>query len=236
MTTTLLHGRSARDGEHGTCGWSAAAGSRPAAAPVALCLLQSRPAALWACRWPTWSRRHRPPPLPADSSSSCRADAPAAPDPAKAAPSRSKHAEPAGRRPRAVPQGRLRQGRGHLSRHRREQEEPVPVAEEARFYEAECLRLPATIYPEPADTYHKVCSTTSPRAPTANRPMQHMFDIANYWLDDTRTGNASKSGRRRERQPLVRLAALRPLGQDQAVPRRGRPGPREALSRSATTT
>jgi outer membrane assembly lipoprotein YfiO len=58
------------------------------------------------------------------------------------------------------------------------------VAEEARFYEAECLRRQEH-YPDACDTYHKMLQDFSNGA-YREQAVQRMFDIANYWLEDTR--------------------------------------------------
>jgi outer membrane protein assembly factor BamD (BamD/ComL family) len=58
------------------------------------------------------------------------------------------------------------------------------VAEEARYYQAECLRQEHR-YPKAADTYHKML-TDFPSGAYREQAVQHMFEIANYWLDDTR--------------------------------------------------
>jgi outer membrane protein assembly factor BamD (BamD/ComL family) len=59
-----------------------------------------------------------------------------------------------------------------------------PVAEEARYYEAECLRRQAH-YPKAADTYARML-TDFPSGAFREQAVQHIFEIANYWLDDTR--------------------------------------------------
>jgi outer membrane protein assembly factor BamD (BamD/ComL family) len=59
-----------------------------------------------------------------------------------------------------------------------------PVAEEARYYQAECLRQEHR-YPRAADTYNKML-TDFPSGAYREQAIQHMFEIANYWLDDTR--------------------------------------------------
>ena len=59
-----------------------------------------------------------------------------------------------------------------------------PVAEEARFYEAECLRRQKK-YPRAADVYHKML-IDFPSGAFREQGVQHMFEIANYWLEDTR--------------------------------------------------
>jgi outer membrane protein assembly factor BamD (BamD/ComL family) len=61
--------------------------------------------------------------------------------------------------------------------------QPVAV-QEGLFFEAECLRLQG-IYPRAADTYNDLLSKFS-NTPYRDQAVQHMFDIANYWLEDTR--------------------------------------------------
>jgi TolA-binding protein len=58
------------------------------------------------------------------------------------------------------------------------------IAEEARYYEAESLRLQGH-YTKAADTYSKLLKDfySGQYREQAN---QRLFDIANYWLDDTR--------------------------------------------------
>jgi outer membrane protein assembly factor BamD (BamD/ComL family) len=58
------------------------------------------------------------------------------------------------------------------------------VAEEARYYEAECLRRQAR-YPKAADTYNKML-IDFPSGAYREQAVQHMFEIANFWLEDTR--------------------------------------------------
>ncbi|MBL8796233.1 MAG: tetratricopeptide repeat protein, partial [Planctomycetia bacterium] len=60
----------------------------------------------------------------------------------------------------------------------------VSVAEEARFYEAECMRRQER-YPRACDTYHKVL-LDFPSGTYREQAVQRMYDIANYWLEDTR--------------------------------------------------
>jgi outer membrane protein assembly factor BamD (BamD/ComL family) len=61
---------------------------------------------------------------------------------------------------------------------------PAKVAEEARYYEAESLRLQGR-YPKAADTFVDLLNKF-PQTPYRDAALQHMFDIANYWLEDTR--------------------------------------------------
>jgi outer membrane protein assembly factor BamD (BamD/ComL family) len=61
---------------------------------------------------------------------------------------------------------------------------PVKIAMEARYYEAECLRL-QKCYPEAADTYAGLLGKF-PNNPYREQAVQHMYTIANYWLEDTR--------------------------------------------------
>src|SRR5207244_4241641 len=58
------------------------------------------------------------------------------------------------------------------------------LAEDARYYEADCLRLQSH-YPKAADTYKK-CLDDFPSGLKHDEANKRMFDIANYWLDDTR--------------------------------------------------
>jgi hypothetical protein len=57
------------------------------------------------------------------------------------------------------------------------------IAEEARYYEAECLRLQNHL-PKAADTYNKQL-TTFPSGAHREQALKRMYDIANYWLHDT---------------------------------------------------
>jgi TolA-binding protein len=59
------------------------------------------------------------------------------------------------------------------------------IAEEARFYEAECLYHEDKL-PKACDTYHKML-IDFPAGAFRDQAVRRMFDIANYWLDDTRT-------------------------------------------------
>jgi outer membrane protein assembly factor BamD (BamD/ComL family) len=72
------------------------------------------------------------------------------------------------------------------------------IAEEARYYEAECLRLQGR-YPKAADTYSKLLKDFS-TGQFRDQANQRLFDIANYWLDDTRAEMAEyrelKDGKR----------------------------------------
>jgi outer membrane protein assembly factor BamD (BamD/ComL family) len=61
---------------------------------------------------------------------------------------------------------------------------PVHVAEEARYFEAECLRQQG-YYPKAADTYAKTLNDF-PSGAYREQAVQRMYDIADFWLDDTR--------------------------------------------------
>jgi len=61
---------------------------------------------------------------------------------------------------------------------------PPAMAEEARFYEAESLRRLGK-YPKACDTYHKMLQDF-PSGAYRELACQRMFDIANFWLKDTR--------------------------------------------------
>jgi TolA-binding protein len=60
----------------------------------------------------------------------------------------------------------------------------VPVAEEALYYEADCERLRGR-YPDAAELYNKLLGSY-PMGKHAPQAREHLFNIANYWLDDTR--------------------------------------------------
>jgi TolA-binding protein len=61
---------------------------------------------------------------------------------------------------------------------------PVPIAEEAMYYRADCLRLQGR-YPSAAEIYKELLETFT-QSKHGNQARQRLFDIANYWLDDTR--------------------------------------------------
>ena len=69
---------------------------------------------------------------------------------------------------------------------------PPAIAEEARFYQAECLRR-LQHYPRACDTYHKLL-LDSKNGAYKEQAIQRIFDIANFWLEDTR-GNRGQQGR-----------------------------------------
>ncbi|HEY1859149.1 MAG TPA: tetratricopeptide repeat protein, partial [Gemmataceae bacterium] len=59
------------------------------------------------------------------------------------------------------------------------------IAEEARFYEAECNRMEDHL-PKAADLYTKMLNDF-PNGAFREQANQHLFEIADKWLDDTRT-------------------------------------------------
>ncbi len=61
---------------------------------------------------------------------------------------------------------------------------PPAVAEEALFYEAECFRM-RHLYPVAAQIYGQLLDS-NPRGRFQKETLQHMYDIANYWIDETR--------------------------------------------------
>jgi outer membrane protein assembly factor BamD (BamD/ComL family) len=61
---------------------------------------------------------------------------------------------------------------------------PPAAIQEAMYYRAECLRLTGS-YPKAADVYSSLLGKF-PSTQYREQCVQHMFDIANYWLDDTR--------------------------------------------------
>jgi outer membrane protein assembly factor BamD (BamD/ComL family) len=61
---------------------------------------------------------------------------------------------------------------------------PPKLVEEAKFYEAESQRLQDDL-PKAAATYTDLMNKF-PRNPYREQALQHMYNIANFWLDDTR--------------------------------------------------
>jgi outer membrane protein assembly factor BamD (BamD/ComL family) len=61
---------------------------------------------------------------------------------------------------------------------------PPKLVEEAKFYEAESQRLQEDL-PKAAATYTDLMNRF-PRNPYREQALQHMYNIANYWLNDTR--------------------------------------------------
>ncbi len=76
------------------------------------------------------------------------------------------------------------------------------VAEEARFYEAECLYKRDEL-PNACDTYNKLL-LDFPASTYRDQAVRRMFDIANYWLDDSRAEmNAYREKREGKRWLVV---------------------------------
>ncbi len=63
-------------------------------------------------------------------------------------------------------------------------DEPV-IAEDARFHEAECLRMQG-LYPKAADTYIRMLNDFGGRGLHREQAVEQLFNIANFWLEDTR--------------------------------------------------
>src|SRR5207245_1753561 len=61
---------------------------------------------------------------------------------------------------------------------------PPPAIQEALYYRGECYRLEGR-YPKAADVYVDLLNKF-PHTQYHDQATQHMFDIANYWLNDTR--------------------------------------------------
>jgi TolA-binding protein len=81
---------------------------------------------------------------------------------------------------------------------------PILLAEKARFLEAECLRHQGK-YPEAVDTYHRML-VDFPGGAYRERACQQMFQIADYWLDDTRAEfQAAQAGESVTKLKLKRL-------------------------------
>ncbi len=80
-------------------------------------------------------------------------------------------------------------------------------AEEALYFEAECLRM-RQYYPEAAQVYTKLVDEF-PSGAKKKESLHRMFDIANYWLDETRdymqARNEQKKGDRTWVMPVAYL-------------------------------
>jgi outer membrane protein assembly factor BamD (BamD/ComL family) len=61
---------------------------------------------------------------------------------------------------------------------------PPVIVQEALYYRAESLRLDRR-YPSACDVYAELLNRF-PQTPYREQAVQHIYDIANYWLDDTR--------------------------------------------------
>lgn len=75
------------------------------------------------------------------------------------------------------------------------------VAEEARFYEAECLYREDR-YPKACDTYHKML-IDFPAGTYREQAVRRMFDVANFWLEDTRAEMADYREKREGKRWVV---------------------------------
>jgi outer membrane protein assembly factor BamD (BamD/ComL family) len=71
---------------------------------------------------------------------------------------------------------------------------PPAIAEEARYYEAECLRQQKS-YPKAADTYNRMLNDF-PSGAFREQAIHHMFEIADVWLEDTRKEMAQNREKR----------------------------------------
>ncbi len=81
---------------------------------------------------------------------------------------------------------------------------PAPLVQEAMYYRGECLRLTG-YYPKAGDVYSGLLGKF-PNTPYREQCVQHMFDIANFLLEDTRR-DARAEGKGRG-QALDRLAEV----------------------------
>ncbi len=75
------------------------------------------------------------------------------------------------------------------------------IAEEARFYEAECMYREDKL-PKACDTYHKML-VDFPSGAFRDQAVRRMFDIANFWLDDTRAEMAEYREKREGKRYMV---------------------------------
>jgi outer membrane protein assembly factor BamD (BamD/ComL family) len=75
------------------------------------------------------------------------------------------------------------------------------IYQESTFYEAECLRLEAR-YPKACDTYSSLLKDY-PNSPFHDQAVQHIYEIANYWLEDTRTRMKQTQEKRDKKRTFV---------------------------------
>jgi outer membrane protein assembly factor BamD (BamD/ComL family) len=145
------------------------------ALPLSLCLGAS------GCSWDLWNlNKPEPPPGPADSLV-LRGDGF---EPEKASPADAKVAADLAGAHELYRRGDYSKARRLFRAVADNEKNPPSVAEEARFYQAECLRQEG-YYPDAADYYVKMLNDF-PSGSYREQALQHLFDISNYWLDDTR--------------------------------------------------
>ncbi len=82
-------------------------------------------------------------------------------------------------------QGKFEEAEYYFHRIETNKKTTPALAEEAIFYEAECLRQ-QHCYPKAADTYNKLLNEFKSGA-YREQCIERMFEIANFWLQDTRT-------------------------------------------------
>jgi outer membrane protein assembly factor BamD (BamD/ComL family) len=180
------HRRAARPGKAGR--------SRLAcvfALPLSLCLCAS------GCAWDFWNlNKPEAPPGPADSLV-LRGDKL---EEAKPAPDSKVAAELAGAE-ELYRRGEYSKARKLFAGIADNTKNTPAVAEEARYYQAECLRQEG-YYPDAADYFVKLLNDF-PSGSFREQSLQHLFDIANFWLDDTRQEMRQVKERREGKRWMV---------------------------------
>jgi outer membrane protein assembly factor BamD (BamD/ComL family) len=78
---------------------------------------------------------------------------------------------------------------------------PPAAIQEGLFYRAECLRMQQS-YPTAADVYSDLLQKY-PHTPYHDQAVQRMFDIANFWLEDTRAEMREEQERRQGKRWFV---------------------------------
>jgi outer membrane protein assembly factor BamD (BamD/ComL family) len=76
-----------------------------------------------------------------------------------------------------------------------------PAVQESLFYRGECLRL--TGYLPKASEYYSALLTKFPQTTYREQANQRMFDIANFWLDDTRAAMREEQERKEGKRWMV---------------------------------
>jgi tetratricopeptide (TPR) repeat protein len=91
---------------------------------------------------------------------------------------------------------------------------PVAVSQECFYSEAECYRL-LKEYPRAADLYAELLKRFSETL-YREQVLQHLYDIANYWLDDTRA--EMKQAKETEAEGKRQLVSIRVPQRDRSKP------------------
>jgi outer membrane protein assembly factor BamD (BamD/ComL family) len=92
---------------------------------------------------------------------------------------------------------------------------PLPVAEQARFYEGECQRL-VEDYRSAAATYKRLMKDF-PRGQYTDQANRRLFDIANFWLEETRRQMEEDVEKREGKRFMVKPASFVNFSKDKPL-------------------